>query len=107
MILGSHHYVQLSELKLSSNQPEPSDFLSVKALAASGAAVPDVCKERLQKIFPRSVGYVNGYGQTENGLAISGLQEFEGLGMLSPGVSLKVVPIRIRHAYYYCFDIRE
>ena len=90
MILGSHHYVQLSEFNLAGTGFNSSDFLSVKALAASGAAVPDVCKERLQKTFPRSVGYVNGYGQTENGIAITGLQEFEGLGMLTPGVSLKV-----------------
>ena len=50
IIMGSHHYVQLSEFDIQKEFLEPGDFNSVKFVAASGAAVPGSCKEKLQKI---------------------------------------------------------
>ena len=90
IIMGSHHYVQLSEFDIQKEFLEPGDFNSVKFVAASGAAVSGSCKEKLQKIFRHSVAYVDGYGQSENGIVSAGLQEFEGLGILTPGCRVKV-----------------
>ena len=44
MVVGSHHYVQLSEFDLSTTKISSSDLKSVKALTPSGAAVPPICR---------------------------------------------------------------
>ena len=44
LLIGSHHYVQLSELDLSVTKVSSSDLKSVKAITPSGAAVPTICR---------------------------------------------------------------
>ena len=44
MVVGSHHYVQLSEIDLSKTKISSGDLKSVKAITPSGAAVPSICR---------------------------------------------------------------
>ena len=76
LVMGSHHYVQMSE-----QDPDPRLQLdSVRVMMPTGASVPRVCTEKLKQKFPKCVIYVNLYGQTESGTVVLGNQEYEGLG---------------------------
>ena len=44
LIVGSHHYVQLSEIDLKAVGIRSGDLKSVKAITPSGAAVPPTCR---------------------------------------------------------------
>ena len=90
LILGSHHYVQLSEFDLSSTKVSSNDLNSVKAIVANGSAVPPICKHKLRKIFPLSALHLHGYGQTETYVFTVGLMEYNGLGAIDPRATLKV-----------------
>ena len=48
------------------------------------------CRDKLRRVFPQSAWQVNGYGQTEVSVMAAGPQEYEGLGEIPPGVTLKV-----------------
>ena len=46
VVVGSHHYVQLSEFDLSATTKISSgDLNSVKSITPSGAAVPSICRQ--------------------------------------------------------------
>ena len=45
MVVGSHHYVQLSEFELSTTKITCADLRSVKSITPSGAAVPSICRQ--------------------------------------------------------------
>ena len=90
LILGSHHYVQLSEYDLAFSKMSPSDLNSVKLITASGSAVPPICKHKLRKNFPLSALHVQGYGLTETYLVTGGLMEYNGLGAIDPRATIKV-----------------
>ena len=91
LIVGSHHYVQLSEYDLSSSKISKNDLKSVKVIIASGSAVPAICKDKLKKnMFPLSAFHVQGYGQTETYVLTIGLQEYNGLGAIKPAATVKV-----------------
>ena len=45
MVVGSHHYVQLSEFDLSTTKITCADLRSVKSITPSGAAVPSICRQ--------------------------------------------------------------
>jgi len=96
LVLGTHHYVQLSELDLSTVKFKPSDLYSVKMILPSGAAVPAICRQKLKKIFPFLTFFYNGYGQTEVYVISGGFQELRGLGRIFPGTTAKVVDIESR-----------
>ena len=89
-MLGTHHYVQLSEFDLSTTGLSPDSLKSVKVVIPVGAAVPDICRAKLKKIFPYSVWYMKIYGQSEAGVVSQGFQEFGGLCRIQPGVTMKV-----------------
>ena len=91
LVLGSHHYVQLSEFDLSSTKVSSSDLNSVKLITANGSAVPPSCKHKLRKIFPLSALHLQGYGQTETYVVTVGLMEYKGLGAIDPRATIKVM----------------
>jgi len=92
LLAGSHHYVQLSEMDLSAaTNLKPSDLNSIKAIVPLGAAVPKTCKDKLRRIFPLAALQLVGYGQTEFGVMCQSMQEFDGLGKIVSGVTMKVV----------------
>ena len=91
LVLGSHHYVQLSEFDLSSTKVSSSDLNSVKLITANGSAVPPICKHKLRKIFPLSALHLQGYGQTETFVVTVGLMEYNGLGAIDPRATIKVM----------------
>ena len=86
LLVGSHHYVQLSELDLTKAGVTPSDLRSVKVICPSGAAVPRSCAAKLRQRFPLSAWHVHGLGQTENMAFVGGLLEMTGVGSISPFV---------------------
>ena len=86
MIIGSHFYVQLSEIDLTTVGVTPSDLRSVKVICPSGAAVPRTCAAKLRKRFPLSAWHVHGLGQTENMAFTGGLLEMTGVGSTGPAV---------------------
>ena len=90
MILGTHHYGQLSEFDLTATKVSSSDLNSVKQIAAIGSAVPSICKHKLRKIFQFSAFHVQAYGQTEAHRMSTGLMGFNGLGAIDPRVTIKV-----------------
>ena len=91
LVLGSHHYVQLSEFDLSSTKVSSSDLNSVVLITANGSAVPPICKHKLRKIFPLSALHLQGYGQTETYVVTVGLMEYNGLGAIDPRATIKVM----------------
>ena len=86
LLIGSHHYVQLSELDLATVGVTPSDLRSVKVICSSGAAVPRSCAAKLREKFPLSAWHVHGLGQTENMAFTGGFLEMTGVGAISPAV---------------------
>jgi len=50
VILGTHHYLQLSESTLL-QQTDPKDLESVKLMIPVGAAAPSCCQPKIQKVF--------------------------------------------------------
>ena len=86
--LGAHHYVQLAESDVL-DQVDPENLDSVKLLFPAGSAVPSSCKELLRKKFRNLVDVLQGYGQTESGLASCGYGT-EHLGMVLPGCKIKI-----------------
>ena len=100
MILGAHHYVQLSEFDLLATKVSSSDLNSVKQIAANGSAVPSICKNKLRKMFQFSALHVQGYGQTEAHRMSTGLMEYNGLGAIDPRVTIKV-KYNLRQTCFY------
>ena len=45
LVVGSHHYVQLSKFDLSTTKIKCSDLRSVKSIMPTGAAVPSICRQ--------------------------------------------------------------
>ena len=89
VLLGSHHYVQLSEFNIDKSQVFPHELKSVKGIVPLGAAVPSSCRDNLRKIFPLALFIVEGYGQTEAGVMVTGFQENPGLGEIVPWCVMK------------------
>ena len=52
LIIGSHHYVQMSEMDFSLTGLDTRDMSSILSAMPVGTNVPDICFEKLQKIFP-------------------------------------------------------
>ena len=50
VILGTHHYLQLSESALL-QQTDPKNVESVKLMIPVGAAAPSCCQPKIQKVF--------------------------------------------------------
>ena len=107
LLIGSHHYVQLSAFDIEASGLRPHDDLgSVVAILPSGAAVPKVCRRKLEKIFPRSVLYMSIYGQTETGGAVIGsIEDCEGLGPIKPGCQMKVPFCIVHDTVKYTFNV--
>ena len=91
LLIGTHHYVQLSEYDMSRSQVSPQDLKSVKAIVPTGAAVPSSCREGLAKMFPLMAFILEGYGQTECGGVTGGFQDNPGLGQIVPWAVVKVM----------------
>ena len=53
LILGTHHYVQMSEMSLDDMEGMRQEDLSgVTSVAPVGASVPIICADKMMKIFP-------------------------------------------------------
>ena len=52
MAVGSHHYVQISEMDISLTGLEKEDLSSVLSIHAVGDTVPEITFSQLQHIFP-------------------------------------------------------
>ena len=72
LILGAHHYVQLSEYDVSKSVTM-QDLGSVSKIFPAGSAVPAICEANLKRKFPSLIEVVNGYGQTEAGIISVGI----------------------------------
>ena len=90
LLIGTHHYVQLSEYDMRRSQVSPQDLKSVKAIVPTGAAVPSSCRDGLAKMFPLMAFILEGYGQTETGGVTGGFQDTPGLGQIVPWAVIKV-----------------
>ena len=95
LIMGSHHYVQMSE----QDMPDPGLLDSVRLIMPTGASVPRVCTDKLQRKLPKCVLHVNLYGQTESGTVVLGNLEYEGLGPIKPGCSIKARLFILGHTW--------
>ena len=51
LILGTHHYVQMSETSLEEVGVKESDLDSALILSPVGASVPIICRQQLKKVF--------------------------------------------------------
>lgn len=90
LMLGAHHYVQLSEYEcFDSGQITPADLSTVTRIFPAGSAVPAICEERLKQKFPNLQSVFNGYGQTECGMISIG-EENSHLGLLHSAGQLKI-----------------
>ena len=90
LLLGTHHYVQLSEYDISRSKISSQELKSVKSIVPLGAAVPSSCREGLTKMFPLTAFITEGYGQTECGVIVTGFQDNPGLGQIVPWAVVKV-----------------
>ncbi len=52
LVLGTHHFVALSELDLSQTDIRKKDLSSVFWISPVGASVPAICKKNIRKVFP-------------------------------------------------------
>ena len=52
IILGTHHFVQMSELDFVQTGLRKKDLSSVFWISPVGASVPAICTENLKKMFP-------------------------------------------------------
>ena len=52
LILGSHHFVQMSEVDLKSTGLKRKDLSSVQWVAPVGASVPPIASTNIKKLFP-------------------------------------------------------
>ena len=93
LALGSHHYVQLSEVEVENFGYHPAqDFNCVKRLCPIGSAIPTTIIERMSKMFPNSINAIT-YGQTEVGVMVVGTHLGTHLGLVKAGVQLKIVNV--------------
>ena len=91
LMLGAHHYVQLSEHDFhASGEISTDDLLSVTKIFPAGSAVPAICEQKLKEKFPNLESVFNGYGQTECGMISIGKRNSD-LGLLHPAGQLKIV----------------
>jgi len=86
--LGSHHYVQLAESDIL-DKVDPESLDSVTTLFPAGSAVPSSCEIKIKEKFRNLQGVLNGYGQTESGIATIGLGQAS-LGMVMPQYRVKI-----------------
>ena len=86
--LGAHHYVQLAESDIL-DDVEPENLDSVVTLFPAGSAVPSSCEIKIRAKFRNLQGVINGFGQTESGIASIGFGQAN-LGMLMPHFKVKV-----------------
>ena len=90
LVIGSHHFVQISEMDSTLIELDTQDLSSVFGVVPVGSSVPDVCFKKLQNIFPNLRIRFNGYGTTEAGpisFAFSG----EHMGLISCRVKVKII----------------
>ena len=59
LILGSHHFVQMSEVDLESIGLKRSDLCSVQWVTPVGASVPPITSTNLKKLFPNMAVSIN------------------------------------------------
>ena len=52
MVIGSHHFVQMSEMDFSTTGLNTQDMSSILWAMPVGTNVPDICFEKLKNIFP-------------------------------------------------------
>ena len=52
LILGSHHFVQMSEIDLESTALTRTDLASVLWITPVGASVPTITSNNIKKLFP-------------------------------------------------------
>ena len=101
LLLGTHHYVQMSEYDLSKSQITCQDLRSVKAIVPLGAAVPASCRKGLAKLFPLLAFIPEGYGQTECGVVVIGFQDNPGLGEIVPWAVVKASLCSLPREYLF------
>lgn len=89
LMLGAHHYVQLSECNVL-DIVNADDVACVTKIFPAGSAVPAICQTNLKKSFKNLETVFNGYGQTETGIVSVG-HENEHLGQIVNGVKVKIV----------------
>ena len=60
LIIGSHHYVQMSEMDFSLTGLDKQDLSSVFVVTPVGTSVPEISFTKLQNIFPnlKVISYV-------------------------------------------------
>ena len=59
IIVGSHHYVQISEMDFSLTGLEKEDLSSVLWITPVGSSVPEITFSKLQHIFPNLKVMIN------------------------------------------------
>jgi 4-coumarate--CoA ligase len=89
LMLGAHHYVQLSEYDIFKTVTK-DDIACVTKIFPAGSAVPAICETKLKAMFHNLENVYNGYGQTESGLISIG-DENHHLGDLHSAAQVKVV----------------
>ena len=52
MVVGTHHFVQMSEMDFEATGMERKDLASVLWITPVGASVPQITSQNLKKIFP-------------------------------------------------------
>ena len=52
LVIGTHHFVQMSEIDFKLTGLNKKDLLSVLWITPAGASVPPIATENLKKIFP-------------------------------------------------------
>ena len=52
LIIGSHHYVQMSEMDFSLTGLDKQDLSSVVVVTPVGTSVPEISFAKLQNVFP-------------------------------------------------------
>ena len=95
VILGAHHYVQLSEYDVSKTVTM-QDLDSVSKIFPAGSAVPSICEANLKRKFPSLIEVVNGYGQTEAGIISVGIDNRH---VTNSNATLTLVSIEVPFLY--------
>lgn len=89
LMLGAHHYVQLSEYNVL-DIVSADDVACVTKIFPAGSAVPGICHANLKKKFENLEIVFNGYGQSETGIVSVG-HDNDNLGQIINGVQVKIV----------------
>ena len=55
VVVGTHHFVQMSEIDFESTGLDKKDLASVMWITPVGASVPQITSQNLKKIFPNMV----------------------------------------------------